>query len=105
MMRSLFAKWRSSRLSLRAFGIQEGVAYAKLLYWKKKFEEETLSSKVEPGAVELVPCHVVPESDTGTGDPPQTTYEVWLSNGLCLDVPSGFNEQELRRLLQVLSSC
>ncbi|MCP3919677.1 MAG: hypothetical protein GY711_29440 [bacterium] len=38
-MRELFARWRESGQSLMAFGKAEGVSYAKLLYWRRKFGE------------------------------------------------------------------
>ena len=57
-MRELFARWRDSGLSLMAFGKREGVAYSKLLYWRKKFAGEP---------TEFIPVEVV------SGDVPSDT--------------------------------
>ena len=98
-MRELFARWKNSGQSLMAFGKQEGVSYSRLLYWRRKFRGE------DPGAdtAELVPVHIV-------SDPPATEarpqpFEVWLANGVALNIAAGFDEHELRRLVDVLSTC
>jgi len=98
-MRELFARWKKSGRSLMAFGKQEGVAYSKLLYWRRKFRGD------EPGAnaTELIPVRIV-------ADPPATEdrsqpFEVWLANGVALNIAAGFDERELRRLVDVLSTC
>jgi len=101
-MRELFARWHSSGLSLMAFGKQEGVAYAKLLYWKKKFASEAGASNVDRD--ELVPITVVPDSPSHPATTP-SRFEVWLANGVCLEVAAGFDERELRRLVRVLQAC
>lgn len=97
-MRGLFARWRESGQSLMAFGKQEQVSYAKLLYWRRKFAAQ------ERGAsegVQLVPVEVVDEVRERT----PSKIDVWLSNGVALEVPMGFDEAELRRLIGVLQSC
>ena len=107
-MRSLFVKWESSGLSLHAFGIREGIAYATLLYWKKKFAGPSAEAVQATSPVELVPVRVADVASQG--DLPASTssrgsFEVWLGNGIGVDIPPGFDEQELQRLLRVLSSC
>lgn len=106
-MRELFARWRSSDQSLMAFGRQEGVAYKKLLYWKKKFasERRALSSSAQVRECsELVPITVVPDATTR---PSASTnaFNVHLTSGVCIAVVPGFDEVELRRLVQVLQAC
>ncbi len=34
----VFAKWKESGQSLQKFGASEGIGYAKLQYWKRRFE-------------------------------------------------------------------
>lgn len=98
-MRAMFERWDASGLSLRAFGKREGIAYAKLLYWRRKFREES-----ESGAVaDLAPVRVVPDAV-----PEQAKAQlvgVWLPNGVSLEVPLGLDGAELERLMRVLSSC
>ena len=105
-MRELFVRWRSSGQSLMAFGRQEGVTYARLLYWRRKLEDEATSRQSPAKKValpELVPVTVVPDSKRVTSAPEK--FEVWLSNGVSLAVEPGFDEAELRRLVGVLLSC
>ena len=87
-----------------AFGKQEGVSYSKLLYWRRSLGEEAAKEKTS-GAIsgELVPVHVV--SDTKATAPQTDSFEVWLANGVALNVAAGFDEAELLRLVSVLSAC
>jgi len=100
-MRELFDRWRRSGKSLMAFGRQEGVSYAKLLYWRRKLGDEARSAIST--APEFVAVEVVPDGPPTQAD--SSKFEVWLSNGIGLDVPSGFDEGELRRLVGALQSC
>jgi len=105
-MRELFVRWKESGVSLAAFGKQEGVAYAKLLYWRRKLGDDVARRKAPPrtvASVSLAPVQVVPDSRPIATHPER--YEVWLTNGLSLDVAPGFDENELRRLVGVLLSC
>ena len=108
-MQELFARWKTSGLSLMAFGKKEGVSYSKLLYWRRKLgvgvagrKRSGANARVAPSAA-VVPVRVVPDSKPTA--PRAATFEVWLSNGVCLDVAPGFDEAELRRLVGVLHSC
>ncbi len=105
-MRELFARWKRTDLSLRAFAAAEGVAYAKLLYWRKKLGSDA-RRKASPAQTtappKLVPVRIVPDTPPtkiGSGK-----FEVWFSNGTSLDVPQGFDEHELRRIVDVLLAC
>ena len=97
-MRAVFQRWKSSGQSLMAFGRAEGISYQKLLYWKKRIDVE-----VEGASPELVPVNVV--RDAASAELPANKFEVWLTNGVSLDVRPGFDETELRRLVGVLQSC
>ena len=96
-MQGLFARWKESGLSLRAFGVREGVSYNKLQYWRRKLREGEVAEKpfaelrvLEAAVAEQVEAEV---------------FEVCLTNGIGLGVPSGFDGDELRRLIGVLSTC
>ena len=105
-MRELFARWKSSGESLMAFGKTEGVPYSRLLYWRRKLDDGVArrrAPRVKPDAHELVPVRVVPDSNPADSGP--EPFEVWLSNGVSLNVSAGFDEGELRRLVGVLSGC
>ena len=99
-MRTVFDRWRATGLSLMAFGKQEGVPYSRLLYWKKKFDTEP-----RPESADLVPIEVASEGIDPKVNPSGDKVEVWLANGICLDVGGGFDAEELRRLVGVLQSC
>jgi len=100
-MRELFDRWARSGKSLMAFGRQEGVSYAKLLYWRRKFGDEAVSTA--GAAPKFVAVKVVADQQPQHADPGK--FEVWLSNGIGIDVPSGFDEAELRRLVGAIQSC
>ena len=99
-MRELFARWEKSGQSLQAFGKTERVSYSKLLYWRRKFRDKDIATaSASPDWTEV---RVVSDSS-----PPQSNgkIEVWLANGISLEVPADFNESELRRLVGVLVGC
>lgn len=103
-MRELFDSWSRSGQSLMAFGKVQGVPYSKLQYWKRKFDGVAVGQKSPPKSrPDLVPIKVVAAQPAET--PPPEKYEVWLGNGLAVDVYAGFDEVELRRLVGVLKSC
>lgn len=107
-MQDVFARWRESGQSLRAFSRREGMAYTKLLYWRRKFrEEEEPQGKPPAGrqdrkyrdwaSVEVVPDVQVEASDVW--------FEIRVANGHTLRVPPVYNQDELRRLVLVLATC
>jgi transposase-like protein len=107
-MREVFARWRESGQSLRAFSRREGIAYAKLMYWRRKFRQEEGPAAEDRGkraAGErrgLVPVRVVPDEPASSGE---AWFEIRTGNGHALRVPPGCDEGELRRLVLVLASC
>ena len=101
-MRELLARWERSGQSLLAFGKAEGISYTTLQYWRRKFRDSpgaTEATSESPGwaEVRVVPDAVSAEIPTG--------YEVWLPNGISLEVRIGFDAVELRRLVEVLTAC
>lgn len=105
-MRELFARWKRTDQSLTVFAKAEGVAYAKLLYWRKKLGGDA-RRKASPARTtapsKLVPVRIVPDSLPTDTSPDK--FEVWFSDGTSLDVPRGFDEHELRRIVDVLRAC
>ena len=105
-MRATFDRFEESRLSLKAFGEREGIPYTTLQYWRRKLSGKAVPKKAAPrvavGAA-LAPVRVVPDPLSIESRPEH--FEVWLSNGVSLEIPSGFDELELRRLIGVLSAC
>ena len=103
-MREVFVRWKISGLSLMAFGKVEGVPYRKLLYWRRKLGDDARRMPVDKNpAASFAPIHIVPES--APAESGLDKFEVQLGNGISLDVASGFDEQEVRRLVGVLLSC
>jgi len=101
-MRAAFARFEESGLTLKAFGEREQISYTTLQYWRRRFRDEVVAPK-DGDTVALAPVHVVP--DETPASLPGERFEVWLSNGVSLEVPRGFDEGELRRLVGVLLSC
>lgn len=106
--KALIKRWEESGLSLRRFGLKEGISYSRLVYWRRKLRPGTTKSKkvaaTKPRAkADLVPVKVVSDETPSSPDASQLT--AWLPNGVSIDVPSGFDQQELRRLVDVLVSC
>ena len=103
-MGDAIARWKRSGLSLRKFGEREGLSYWKLHYWRRKLDgagAEPKTRRNRRAKIELSPVRVVEESPaTERGG-----IEVWLTNGISLEVPAGFHEDELRRLVGVLTTC
>jgi hypothetical protein len=105
-MGRVLGDWKRSGLSLRAFGRRKGLAYTKLVYWRRKLHSGTRNEE-EPAVgrslERWLPVRVVPSPIAG-GDA-RAVYEVWLANGLRVGVSAGFDAEELTRLVQALSSC
>lgn len=101
-MRELFVRWKSSGQSLMAFGKAENVAYAKLLYWRRKLEGKPTRKRESPKP-NLVPVRLV--SDKRNPVQSSNPFEVRFANGTSIEVPTGFDEHELRRLVGVLLAC
>jgi transposase-like protein len=105
-MRKLLADWKRSGLSLRELGRRKGIAYAKLLYWRRKLQREKSEREAPAAGISAerwLPVRVVPspvESPEG-----KAGYEVRLANGIRIGVTDGFEGKELTRLVQVLASC
>ncbi len=105
-MRAVFARFEESGQTLKAFGEREGISYTTLQYWRRKLAGKKGAKKPSPKAgkpTTLAPVRVVPDSRPPDVRP--EPFAVWLSNGMSLEVPSGFDELDLRRLVGVLSEC
>ncbi len=108
VMEGVMARWESSGMSLRSFGIQEEISYAKLMYWKRKLRGAGDGRKKRERAprtatADLVAIDVIAdESPTASASAP---FSVWLGKGLGIDVPAGFDDADLRRLVTLLGSC
>ena len=104
-MRATLADWKASGLSLLAFGESEGLGYAKLLYWKKKFraEDSATPSRLEAKAA-FVPVQVHVASDAADREAP-SVLSIWLPNGITFEAPTSVGEADLARAIRVLSEC
>jgi len=105
-MRAVFARFEESGLSLKAFGERESISYSTLQYWRRKLsgkESEKRPSHEAAVATPLAPVRVIPDPTPVDSRPER--FDVWLANGVSVEVPTGFDELELRRLVGVLSTC
>ena len=86
-----------SGLSVTDFAASAGVSAWTLYEWRRRLAGSVSGQDDSPRLVEV---SVVPTStSTGTG------IRVELRSGHCLDVRTGFDDHELRRLIGVLESC
>ena len=95
-MRKLLAEQKSSGLSMARFARKCGMSPWTLYKWKRRLEEPVGERSGAEGFVELKVVGV---------QRPAVAITVELAAGVRVHVPQGFEEGELRRLLEVLSSC
>ena len=88
------AQWRQSGQSQAVFCREAGIATVTLGRWLKQLAAGKAMKAKAPVLVELGTREVVTED----------AFEVVLSGGIWLRVPSAFGEADLKRLLGVLSS-
>ena len=103
-MQDLIKRWEVSGLSQRAFAEQEGVAYSKLLYWRRRLQQRARVKKRSERAapVQLSPVRIIPDAPCATT---AAAFELRTAAGLTVSVPAGFDERELSRLLEVVAAC
>lgn len=99
-MKDFFLRWEDSGQSLRAFSQQEGVAYSKVMYWRRRVrgEGEAKETRSKKGGA-LIPVRIVPERSW------DTVFRVQVRGGVEIAVPAGFDSGELTRLVRCLHSC
>jgi hypothetical protein len=83
-------------VSLPAWCRQEGVGYERVRRWRRQLAGRPRRSQTAT----WLPVHVL-ESEPAAGAP---SFELELSRGLRLHVPSGFDEASLARLLRVVET-
>jgi len=92
----LLAEYHRSDLTQRAFADSKGLSLASLCLWLRKAREH--GGESEGASVEsprLVPVRL--RGMAGAG------FELSLSGGATLSIPADFDEDALRRLLEVLA--
>ena len=101
-MREVFIRLEGSGLSMKAFAAREGISYTTMQYWRRRLGGGRKKTAERQKTVVLSPVRVVPDTPAPAE---RKGFEVWLSNGVSLEVPPGFDEGELQRLVEVLSGC
>lgn len=96
--RALLERQAKSGLSVADFAASAGVSAWTLYEWRRRLAGSGDGHDATPRLVEV---SVVPSAPTSMG----TGIEVHLRSGHSLDVRSGFDDHELRRLIGVLESC
>ena len=102
-MLPVLRRWKKSGLSLLGLAKSEELSYSKLQYWAAKLGGSKKTGE-KSQSVELTRVHVVPDESLAEPRKPEV-LSVWLPNGVALEVPTGFDEVELRRLVGILSTC
>jgi hypothetical protein len=90
-------RWRESGLTAREYAAQIGVNANTLANWHYKLRREAVTPAASLQFVEVTSGGAV-AATPATHDP----YEVVLTNGRAVRVPSQFDADGLRRLLDVL---
>ena len=93
----IYAEWRETSLSCRAFCAERGIAYHSMKSWAKRLGDEAAEREAK-GAGAFV------EISSLRGEP-QALYGLLLSNGRVLRIPERFTESELKRLISVCEGC
>lgn len=103
-MAALIERWESSGLSQRVFAEQEGVAYSAFQYWRRRLRQPARAKKRRERAapVQLSPMRIIPDAPRAAES---AAFELRTPSGLAVSVPVGFDEHELRRLLDAVSAC
>jgi hypothetical protein len=101
-MREVFSRLEGSGLSMKAFAAREGISYTTMQYWRRRLGGGRKKTAERQKPVVLSPVRVVPDTPVPAE---RKGFEVWLSNGVSIEVPAGFDEGELQRLVGVLSGC
>jgi hypothetical protein len=110
-MASLLDRWVESDESLRSFAAGKRQSYWKLVYWKEKLGKKRVrgvrSSRraVKHGDGSMVPVRLVFDQLGTATDAGPRAYVVRLRTGIELQVPQGFDAEELSRLLGVIEPC
>ena len=101
-IRTIVEEFRKSGLRKTAFAKQIDVQVSVLSRWVKREEAERIPNP--PAASQrLVPVTIASSSALDGATPAQ--LELVLSNGRCVRVHPGFNEEALGRLVGVLERC
>jgi len=100
-MRELMARWKASGMTQRAFAEKEGVTYSRFQYWRRRLGGKASGKPAKRAPpVHLDPVRIVPDPSVAT-----SVFELRTARGLSIGVPAGFDEGELRRLLDVIAAC
>lgn len=94
-IKELLAEQQASGLSVAAFARERGLPRWKLYEGRQRLRKRKSRAK----DADFIQVHVRPV------EPASSPIEVELKAGMRVQVPPGFDEDELRRLLGVLASC
>jgi hypothetical protein len=102
--RGLVSRWEQSGESMAAFCRREGIAYWKLLSWRKRLEELDAS---EGGFAELVVGGEQCASEDGklTQAVHGALLEIALPGGACVRVFAGADAALLRTVIEAARAC
>lgn len=103
-MAALIAEQERSGLSAREFARQRGIAEGTMSWWRRELRlRGALGRSADTGSAALIPVAVVDEVRATGATPSRDGFVVHTAAGMKVEVPSGFDAAELRRLLEALS--
>lgn len=97
----LVAKWKRSGLTAKKFGAREGVGPKSLTWWSWRLGKEQAPETAVPA---FVPVHIVErECAPMSATSPERHVDILIDGCNTVRVLPGFDEQTLRRVLDVLA--
>lgn len=95
--------WPRSGLTQQGYCERHGISVGSLHRWRRIFREEKeagLSDKIAPPQ----PTRLVPVKLLGEAVSEARPLTLLLANGICIEIPSGFDTSSLQRLLGILGA-
>ena len=110
MKNSTEAKWRRlvseqerSGQTAKAFAESRGVSLCTLYWWRSRLSRQPPATPSAPALV-----HIAVRDDRRVGGdarPRTAAFELHIRDDLMIRVPAGFDDGDLRRLLEALRPC
>ncbi len=96
---AILSNQAASGLSVAEYAGELGVTASTLYQWRRRISAQ--DGAEEPRSVGLVEVRVTDCSSSSSATP----FVVRLGDGCSIEVPSGFDDAELKRLIRTLESC
>ena len=101
--KSELTAWSSSGLSLAAYARERGIPEKRMWNWRTRLRAQGWEPGIagQENSAGLVPARIIDSAALGT----RSAFDLSLAAGIVIRVPSDFDKNSLRRLLEVVSEC